>query len=541
MKLRAYQEEARTAVIETLDRVRRALLVMPTGCGKTVTFAQIAAFAQSHGMRVLVLAHRRELLTQAQATFERFGLAADLEVADLQAPLVSSRHVIGSVQTLQGKRLQGWYRDSFGLVIIDEAHHATAKTYRNILAHFGEALTLGVTATPDRGDGVALRTVFDEVAYTYDIKTAIADGYLVPIRSRRIVVEGLDLKSVKLKGRGRFTDFDEKALGELLQRDESLHGMAQPIVAEAGERSTLVFCAGVEHARVMAEVINRYAGAGRALALDGSASDEERAEVIARFRGGDLQFLCNCMLFLEGFDAPRTSCVAMARPWKVRAPYVQAVGRGTRLHPESGKRDLLVLDFVGASDDHSLICPADILEGKTLEEHERRAVAKALEEDPELDVGAALSAAEAALLAAVTVDVRYKAFDSDPFVALGVTRPREDPEWAQPATPAQLSTKSIRSLGKAAEGLSRREASELISSLCDRAADGLATYRQLRTIARFGFDPAGISYTEAGRLIAAIAANGWRRPDDLVAERVPATEPTAPEEPASGQRRTHGR
>lgn len=512
MKLRPYQMAAVAAVRDAFRRHRSTLVVMPTGTGKTVTFGQVARHAVTAGRKVLVLAHREELLDQAERSLRLFDLRTGVEMAEHRVERLDRTDVVlASVPSLQGQRLAGYDPDAFGLVVVDEAHHAAAPSYRAILDHFASSYVLGVTATPDRADGVGLQGVFEQVAFSYEIRDAIQDGWLVPIRARRIVVEALDLDAVKLKG-GKRSDYQDGALAEQMQREAVLHGVAAPIVELAGDRPTLVFCASVEHARALADVIDRYAGAGAAVAIDGTAPREVRTDVVDRFREGRIRFLCNCALFLEGFDAPPTACVAMARPTRSRGLYTQAVGRGTRLHP--GKEDLLILDFVGAAEDFSLCCPADVLEGRPLEDAERRRVAKVMDEDDELGVLEALDRADELARAEITVEARWQAFDVDPFRALGISRPR-DPDDAPRATQRQLNTYAIQSLGIDCRGLSQREASRLIDEVIERTRLGLCTYRQARLLAKHGINPTGIDRGEAGRLITAIRDHGWRAPSEL--------------------------
>src|SRR5690606_38168609 len=224
---------------------------------------------------------------------------------------------------------------------------------REILSHFHDAKVLGLTATPDRGDGVGLGAVFDVVAYEYGIRKAIDDGYLVNIVQKSIVCADLDLSDVK-------TVAGDLAQGELEQRlklDAVLHQIAGPLVREAGNRPTIVFTAGVGQAHALVDVMAGYAPVGRTVAIDGSTPAELRAERLDAFRRGDVQFLVNCAVLTEGFDAPETACVAMARPTKSRALYAQCVGRGTRLAP--GKTDCLVLDFRGNAGRHRLVTPLD--------------------------------------------------------------------------------------------------------------------------------------------------------------------------------------
>lgn len=320
MQLRPYQEEAVRAVLGALRDNPSTLLVLPTGCGKTITFAEITRRVVVNNARVLILAHRGELLTQAADKIQQYAgskIRCQVEQAGERASLKSDV-VCASVQSMVG-RLSRWPSDHFKIVIIDEAHHATATTYRKILAHFSGARVLGVTATPDRGDGVGLRNVFSTVAYEYGIQEAIKAGYLSPIRQKTIMVEGLDLRAVR-RNRGDLSLADLEAQ---LMQDASLHGVVGPLLAERGDRPTILFATTVAHARALAELINQYVGGSKltAEAVDGTATQHERDRVVGSFVRGELPILVNCALFTEGFDAPPTACVAIARPTSSRALY----------------------------------------------------------------------------------------------------------------------------------------------------------------------------------------------------------------------------
>lgn len=462
----------------------------------TYIFSMIAAMARG---RVLVLAGRRELLEQAIGSLADFGVAASLEQAEEFAPRDGTGAVVASVQTMQGARLEQWPRDAFSLIIVDEAHHATAVSYRRILDHFESAKVLGVTATPNRTDGVALGEVFESVAMEYSLADAIRDGWLVPIRDMRIIVKELDLSSVKLKKNG---DFQDQALSEQLEREEVLHGMLTPLLELAGDRPTLVFCASVAHAEKMAAVLTDYTG-HPVKAVSGETDAEIRRQRIDDFRAGRVQFLCSCNLLLEGFDAPPTSCVAMCRMTKSTTLYTQAIGRGTRLSP--GKGDLLVLNF----EDNSaaaggIVSCADVLAGKKLPDEKRKIVDEVLDEQPDLDMLEALDIAEQRYQ--VTLRSTYHVFETDPLAALGLTRRNEG--WPEPPTDKQISY--LEKVGVPVDGMSKRQCSDIIERLIARRDRKLCTYKQMRMIRKHtDEDPTDMTFDEARALIDRITA-GWR-------------------------------
>lgn len=514
--LRPYQVAALRGIAAEWQRVRSTLLVLPTGTGKTVVFADVIR-RRAYAGRALVLAHREELLTQAADKLRDVGIAADVEQGDRRADVFSltgvAPVVVASVQTLHARRLQRWPADHFATVVVDEAHHGTARSYRAILDHFRTAKVLGVTATPDRGDGVGLRAVFESVAYEYGIRDAIRDGFLAPIRQRAIECADLDISDVK-SARGDLAD------GELQQAmtvDAVLHQVAGPLVREAGERSTVAFVAGVQHAHALVEVLSGYVPPTQVAAITGDTSRDIREEVIERFKAGDLRFLVNVGVLTEGFDAARTACVAIARPTKSRALYAQMIGRGTRLC--QGKEDCLVLDFVGNSGRHALVSAGDVLAGKPLPDDVKRDVQRAQADG--MDLESALAHAEEKARQRhdeaearkrrrhVRADVRYRAQNVSPFDVLGVDADSTGPR----ATDAQLAALSECGV-RIGTMPSRREATSMLDAIRERRRAGVCSYKQAVVLSRHGL-PTDVGFEEAGRIIDAISSNGWRVPESL--------------------------
>ena len=264
MRLRHYQIECVRRVFKCWLMVRSVLAVLATGAGKTVIFAEVARRVKG---RVLVIAHREELVEQAAKKLEAVcSERVDIEMADRRAArgAMAARLVVASVQTLSSPaRRERFTRDYFAAVVADEAHHATAASYRAVLDYFDAAKVLGVTATPKRKDEAALGQVFDEVAYDYGIGPAIEDGVLVPVNQQAVKVDGLDFSGVRKAVSG---DLSESDLEMLLNVEKVLHAMAVPTLEVVGDRPALVFCASVAHAERMAEVLNRYkANCARAL------------------------------------------------------------------------------------------------------------------------------------------------------------------------------------------------------------------------------------------------------------------------------------
>jgi superfamily II DNA or RNA helicase len=357
--------------------------------------------------RILVLAHRSELIYQAVAHAKRAGLTAGVEMGTDRAGF--EKVIVSTVQTQtafskcpdcngggcpmcsdKGKvrRFTKFNPHKFGLLIIDEAHHATAESYRLLIEWYSqnpELKILLVTATPKRSDGVGLHNVCDSVAYEMGLKQAIDDGWLVPIRQRFIQVDSLDLSKVKtVKGDLAEGARERAFLGDCDEDEERLlHAIAKPTIDEAAGRPTLVFAAGQEHAAKLTAAFNAYDGVTAEMVID-KTDKSERRDIIERYKRGETQILVNCMCFTEGFDAPKTYIIANARPTKAESLYYQIIGRGTRplegvvdgpdtaearraAIAASDKPNCVILDFVGNSGNHKLITVADVLAGDDVE------------------------------------------------------------------------------------------------------------------------------------------------------------------------------
>ncbi|MHB2114258.1 MAG: DEAD/DEAH box helicase [Enterococcus faecalis] len=351
MKLRPYQEEARSAVQnEWQNNKKKTLLVLPTGCGKTIVFSKIIEDRVRAGERVLVLAHRGELLDQASDKLEKStGLKTATEKAEQTSLGSFLRVVVGSVQTMQReKRLSKFPPDYFDTIVVDEAHHCISEGYQRVLKHFDESNVLGVTATPDRGDMRNLGSYFESLAYEYSLVQAIKEGYLSPIKALTIPLK-LDLSGVKQQT----GDFSTKDLGTAL--DPYLEQIAEEMVKHCINRKTVVFLPLVKTSKKFRDILNSKGF--RAAEVNGDSKD--RQEILEDFDNDKYNVLCNSMLLTEGWDCPSVDCVVVLRPTKVRSLYSQMIGRGTRLFP--GKEELLLLDFLWHTERHELCHPAHLI------------------------------------------------------------------------------------------------------------------------------------------------------------------------------------
>lgn len=238
MNLRPYQQKAVASILRSLSRRRTTLAVMPTGTGKTVVFAEVA---KQHG-RVLVLAHRSELLSQAAMKLQAAGL------------VVGKNAWVESVQAMcQPRRLRRTKSDAFDLVIVDEAHHAPAATYRKVIDHFAGARVLGVTATPNRLDERDIRDVFGECCFQYSLADAVREGWLASVEARRVILRDVDLSHVKL----RAGDLDQGQMAEVVEKAEAVQGVAHPMLDLLGHRRAILFATSVKHGEALADAMNR--------------------------------------------------------------------------------------------------------------------------------------------------------------------------------------------------------------------------------------------------------------------------------------------
>jgi len=358
-------------------------LYVTSGYAVTHNTIVFNSLAQQKGVRTLILAHRDELITQAVDKLLMMWPDADVGVVKAQRNEIDHQIVVGSIQTLARRsRLEQIPPDWFELIIVDEAHHATADSYVNALAYFeeGDPLILGVTATPDRGDGKGLDETFDEIVFNYDMLWGIRRGFLSDIKGKRITMEGLDLSKVRIS-RG---DYAEGDVGRALEDADAPNQIAEAYMRYAEGRKTIVFTPTVAVAQAVA-IAMRNRGVAAAM-VSGQTPLDERRQMLRDFTEDRITVMVNCQVLTEGFDEPSVNCIILARPTKSRALYTQCVGRGTRRHP--GKENCLVLDVVGASEEHNLVTIPSLFgieRGDEFEDREQT-VAEAIQEQVERQV-----------------------------------------------------------------------------------------------------------------------------------------------------------
>ena len=520
MELRPYQQEAKDAIFEQWDNgVKKTLLVLPTGCGKTVVFAKVTEDCVRQGNRVLILAHRGELLDQAaDKLMKTTGLGCALEKAENTCLGSWFRVVVGSVQTLmRQKRLDQFPEDFFDTIIIDEAHHCISDSYQKVLKHFPDAQILGVTATPDRGDMQNLGQFFESLAYEYTLPKAIKEGYLTPIKALTIPLK-IDMSSVSVQT----GDFKASDIGTAL--DPYLEGIAEEMKKYCSDKKTVVFLPLVKTSQKFRDLLNEHGF--QAAEVNGNSQD--RAEILADFETGKYNVLCNSMLLTEGWDCPSVDCIVVLRPTKVRSLYCQMVGRGTRLFP--GKDHLLLLDFLWHTERHelchpaSLICSNEEVAQKMTENLEEAAGCPIDIEDAEQKASEdVLAQREEALAKQLAEMKRRKKKLVDP-LQFEMSIQAEDLSGYVPAfgwemgPPSDKQKSTLEKLGILPDQIENAgKAAKLLDRLDKRRNEGLTTPKQIRFLEGRGFQHVGTwQFDTARKLIDRIAANGWRIPSDII-------------------------
>ena len=343
MELRPYQLEA----IETLrERVRqghrRLLLQAPTGSGKTQIAAEVIRCANDKQSSTLFLAHRRELVFQAEAKLREFGVPAGVIMAGEY--LLARFCQVASTQTLWRRYKRDGHLPPCDLLVLDECHRALSRTNLELIEAYPNARVLGLTATPIRTDGRGLGKVFDTMVRCPSMTRLQADGYLVPLRyftPTKPDLEGLTVRA---------GDYVDSELADRMDKPVLVGDVVEHWGRLAEGRKSVVFAINVAHSRHLRE---QFVEAGvKAAHVDGTTDRDERDAIWEDLRRGGIQVVCNCDVATEGLDVPELSCVVLARPTKSIVKYLQCVGRVMRPHPESGKTEALVIDHAGIVHDH---------------------------------------------------------------------------------------------------------------------------------------------------------------------------------------------
>lgn len=518
MELRPYQQEAKDSIFEQWESVDKTLLVLPTGCGKTIVFAKVAEECVRRGKRVLIMAHRGELLEQASdKIYKTTGLRCAVEKAEETCLGSWFRITVGSVQSLQrDKRLSRFPDDYFDAIIIDEAHHCISDGYQKVLKYFSDAKVLGVTATPDRGDMQNLGQYFETLAYEYTLPKAIREGYLSPIKALTIPLK-LDLSGVGIQA----GDFKSGEIATAL--DPYLEQIASEMEKYCKDRKTVVFLPLIKTSQKFRDILNTHGF--QAAEVNGNSDD--RAEVLEAFDRGDYNVLCNSMLLTEGWDCPSVDCIIVLRPTKVRSLYSQMVGRGTRLYP--GKTHLLLLDFLWHTERHELCHPANLIcdnkevAQKMTENMEEVAGCPVDIEDAEKQASEDVVAQrEEALAKKLSEMKRRKQRLVDP-LQFEMSIQAEDLSGYVPAfgwemsPPTDKQKATLEKMGIMPDEIENQgKAAKLLERLNRRREEGLTTPKQIRFLENRGFKHVGTwKFESAKNLIDRIAANGWKVPSSI--------------------------
>ena len=546
MRLRDYQEAAAQGIFRAWEDNTSALAVLPTGLGKTVLFAEVIRRMHEQGRRAMVLAHREELITQAADKIRRVtGLDAQIEMGDYHVqPMFGEMPsvVVSTVQTHcaggdGAGRMSKFDPQDFGLVVIDEAHHATAGSYRRCIEWYRQnpaCKILGVTATPDRADEAALGQVFDAVAYEYQTIDAIANGWLVPIEQQMVTVGALDFSGVRTTA----GDLNQGDLAEVMEDERILQEVAAPTVEICGERRAIIFATTVEQAERLAEIINRYRP-DKAAWVCGKTDKADRRRLLADFKAGRLQYVVNVGVLTEGFDDAGVEVVVMARPTKSRALYAQMAGRGTRpaesvagrlgeaadaatrrdMIRASEKPHCLIVDFYGNAGKHKLCTSADILGGNISDDVVALVTQRVREAGKPVDMAEELAKIkaevearkrrEAAARANLQARAQYLITKVDPFDQWDLA-PVKERGWdkGKQFSPKQAQVLLDR-IGVDPAKIPYGQGKQLLDEYFRRLQGGYASLKQAAFLKKRGF-AMPLKHDMAGRMIGRMAERqGW--------------------------------
>lgn len=542
MTLRSYQNGAVEGAFNAFKEYDSTLIVLPTGLGKTVVFSEIVRRFQP--ARSIVIAHREELIFQAADKIRKVtGLEGAVEMGQYRADglFETPPYIVSTVQTQcsggdGGGRMTKFLPEDFGLVVIDEAHHATAGTYKRVINYYRQnpkCKILGVTATPDRADEEALGQVFDSVAFEYQIMDAINSGWLVPIQQQMVTVGKLDFSGVRTTA----GDLNQGELATIMEEEENLQGIAQPTVEICGDKRAIVFAVSVQQAERMAEIINRYRP-DKADWICGKTDKDKRRRILADFKDGKLQFVVNVGVLTEGFDDSGVEVIVMARPTKSRALYAQMAGRGTRPHDsiagllgdcatdadrrkmirDSVKPSCLIVDFCGNAGRHKLVSTADILGGNIDDEVIEAAALKARQAGKPVDMAEEIAKeqalaeerkrTEAMRRASLKARAQFMLTSIDPFDAWDLT-PAKERGWDRGKRFSEKQSMVLmQKIGVDPAKIPYCQGKQLLDEYFRRMSAGYASLKQTRCLRRWGVK-APMRFAEANRMIGR-RAQAWK-------------------------------
>ncbi len=556
MQIRLYQDECVNAIFKEWETVQSTLACLPTGLGKTRVASEVILRCQPK--RALFLAHREELIFQAQRQIKlATGLESEIEMGDIRASVSLFNNMPVMISTIQtqvagknGGRMKRFRPEDFGVIIIDEAHRGTCDSYRKILEHYKQnpnIKILGITATPDRTDEAALGSVFETVAYNYEMVKAIEEGWLVPIQQQLVTVGTLDFSEVRTTA----GDLNGADLARVLEDEKNLQGMVGSAIEIIGDKKAIAFTGSVRHAEMCCQIFNRHKPE-TATWVCGETPTKERRDRLDRFYHSKFKVLCNVGIATEGYDCPDTEVIIMGRPTKSRLLYTQMVGRGTRaltgtldeLHSayerkeaiaHSKKPSVLVIDYVGNSGKHKLMTTADILGGKYPEEVRELALKKAKESGKAKNVSDMLKESEEEIKSRIEkarleeqirklrliAKVQYSTRDIDPFSFLGIPQIL-DKRWDRGRVLSEGSRKILAKIGVDPDKVGYAQGMQLVQAQVQRWQKNLCTFKQAKVLTSYGYhNAAKMTMKEASQAIDKIAANGWKKRGPIEQKDVP--------------------
>lgn len=510
MRLRPYQQQAVCSAFKEWERVRSTLVVLPVGTGKTLVAAETAKRVVALGGRFCFIAHTDELMQQGANEIEQYtGIPVAIEKALSTAHDSITPITVASLQSIgQARRMNRFSPNHYDVVCGDESHRAAGPTYRRLFSYFKGAKCMGITATPSRSDKLALSTVFDSIAYEYRLKDAIKDGYLVPIVAQQIPV-AVNLDGLKMR-RG---EYDADEMDELIR--PYLESLANMVVSRGEGRPGISFLPLVSTSQLFADML-RDRGI-KAEAVWGT--DPKRTEKIKGIKSGEIDHLCNSNLLTEGFNAPRVSLICPFIPTRSRGRYIQQIGRGTRTC--DGKQDLLILDPLWLASKHVVCTPASLF-GETQEVNDIATEARRMKggrgnvlEDVEQAYSDFAKKREAKIARELDLNRYRKARAINPLDFATLVHDNElltySPThyWEE----AQATDKQKEYLSKAgfdSAGMTKGMAYALFNRINKRREEGLATPKQVKTMAQVGIKNAEkYSFGEAKKIIGIASGCGF--------------------------------
>lgn len=544
MGLRPYQIKALQGAAKQLETVQSTLICSPTGTGKTVMFCAAAKSCVDRGGRVIVLVDRTELVHQTCRSMRQWtGIMPEVEQADQAASVndyTAQPIVVATVQTLRsqkGKRRERFNPDKFDLLICDESHLAICPSTLKTIDWFRQNKNLkvmGFTATPKREDKKSLGILFDTCAFEYSIGDATKDGWLVPCKGRIVHIESLDFSKMS----GGKKDWTANQIAKYMEVNEVILGTAQAVIDKAGDKQTLVFCARVAHAELVAKRIN-FLEPGTAAVVSGETPKSERRYIIDQFNAGQIKRIVNCGVLTTGFDSPKVEVIVNARPTKSWSLFTQIVGRALRPLPgivdgidtaegrrgaisKSGKPHAEIISIVGRDYCMELAGPVDVLAGDMARPEVVERAKELMEEGVESPEDALILAEEE-----IDAEIRESRQLEDAPIRVHASYTEESINLYSPGefkaaqnseidVPTQRQVAFLLAAGftvREMRGWSGQMVSNAVDAVRQRHSDGLATKKQcnvLRKVAPYMSDAERrkLSRAEATRIIGRTFSRG---------------------------------